>query len=372
MAIPKTTAITFFLLLPILVLAQLTPMGRYRSAMLRNNYPLALRYLNQAQLTVPKAKLGNVWYEKGVVLEYFYEKAPSDSLYEELRHCYKKAISLSMTDSVSYKSRLRLNKWDQLLMDKGKEAYGQGDYRKAIEWFQKFQLAKPGENDGFFMEALCTYELEDWDRTKVLMNDLLDSGYRNEEVYRSLIHISRFVENDTRKAVLFAADGLIYFPDEVFLRKGITQMLVDLNDYSMASSHAKWLMKNYGDEPENIYLMAVVLHKTGRHEEAIQHYQRVLESPEKNFEAWYNLGGLQYDLSADAFRRGEMNKGNEYLTHARNSFEAAYAIDSRNADVVQNLVTLYRRLDNPGKAELMSKKLAALRVNTRYLSKDNR
>jgi len=361
---PLKLAILFLLLCA----AQLLPaqpgyLEGARWAIDNNKTDLALSYLSEAEKRARAKEVSFIWYEKARAWEKKYWEAEQDfSILQKALDAYAYALRYSHEDSLSTHCWKKLDLWWKFLTANGKKAYAKGEYDLAVRCFDQGRKLFPERLETILYAGLIAYDKEEWEEARRLMLHLIDQGYHHPEAYRVLIHVARFVDFDTRKAVVYAGEGLTHLPEDAYLRETMALMLIHLDEYVLARPHLRWLVKNRPEHSQYLFSLARSYEETQNFRAAEWYYEVLLTQQPDHFDGWYNLGVLNYNQASEALNQSDLKKGYGHLTKAMYAFEEAEKINPSTYEVLSNLRNIYLHLHLPEKSREVEKRLDQRKV----------
>ncbi|MCI4671118.1 MAG: tetratricopeptide repeat protein [Bacteroidia bacterium] len=353
--------LAFFYCLP--SFGQYTLIDKARMAKEKGMYDAALKILDEAEPRVRTEEVPRLWFERASVLEgQYWDEDKSFEQLNKLLACYKyaEAHSQSEMDKLSCKEKLR--QWSRILIDYGKKAYSEGNYQLAIDYFKTCEEIDPANLQACYLSGLCYFDQEKWPKAKEKMLQAIDGNYHATEAYRVMIHVSRIIEHDTRKAVNYAGQGLNHLPNDAYLREEMAMMLIHLGEFVKARPHLLWLIQRKPEDSEYLFNLARSYEESEELYTAEWFYENLLENEPQNFEAWYNLGVLNYNRASKNLNQDETKEGFGHLTKAMYAFEEASRIKPRNQEVMQNLYQVYKGMGLVEKARYLQNKMPTARM----------
>lgn len=349
------------LILPLF--GQYTLIDKARMARERGMYDVALKILDDAEQKARLSELGRLWYERGSVLEtqYWKGKKSFDHLHS-LLGCYKNAYLSGSDDFEKINYKEKLNQWWHFMIKEGKEAYLQGAYSTAEVYFKACRDLEPDRMEAYYYSGMCHFDQEEWEKARQLMQQSLEGEFYQTEAYRVLIYVARFVEHDTRKAVVIASEGLTHLPNDPYLREEMAMMQIHLGEFVKARPHLLWLISQHPENSEYLFNLARSYEESEELYTAEWFYENLLEQEPQNFEAWYNLGVLNYNQASTELNHSETKEGFGHLTKAMYAFEEASKLHPSDPEVMQNLYQIYKCMGFVEKANYLKNKIPKGRV----------
>lgn len=336
---------------------QYTLIDKARMAKSKGLYEAAFNILDNAEERAKPAEMASLWFERGSILEIQYWKGQKsfEHLYK-LLGCYKYAFlnSQDAIEKIAYQEKI--DQWWELLVNEGKKAYILGNYPIAEEYFEACRELLPERMEPYYYSGLCYFDQEEWEKSKIMIQLAFNGDFHQTEGYRAMIYISRMIEHDTRKAVDFARKGLIHLPNDSYLREEMAIMLIHLGDFVMARPHLLWLISQNPENSEYLFNLARSYEISKELYTAEWFYKNLLENEPQNFEAWYNLGVLNFNQASRELQQSEPQEGYAHLTKAMYAFEEASKLQPQNPEVMQNLYQIYQSMGLVEKAKFVKGK----------------
>jgi tetratricopeptide (TPR) repeat protein len=182
-------------------------------------------------------------------------------------------------------------------------------------------------------------------------------------------------KGDTVAAIKSYEDGIAKYPStSANLYIGIINVYLGKSDLKSAFGYVEKALEK---DPSNSALWQVygrALDDNGRAEEAINAYKKMIELEPGNFEGYYNVGSVYFNmgviandkansipLSDEAGYKAAVAVADEHFKQALPFFEKAYEIKKDDGDLLLGLKQLYYRFKNTEKLQEVQKRLDALK-----------
>ena len=331
--------------------------------------------------TIAKAK---TWFYKGNVYlkiylteeeEYQELKASIPDALQESYDAYQKAIEY---DSEIVSGTMKPQAPMIGLYIIGEQYYNQGvglynnkDYANAITKFEKTKKINNmfGAKDSIatFNAALCAYFMEDFDKSKTYLKELVNMKYHQSSVYTTLSEIYK-MEKDSLKAYNIIKMGRERFPEDYGLLIAETNWFLNLGENDKANA---LLQEAIAKDPTNPALhfavgstydqlandtsISVELRKEfiGKAEKS---YRDALAINPNYFDSYYNLGALFVNQAAALMAEAnalDLNQveaydklkaeADEFLAKAQPELEKALQIKPEDLNTLVSLKQIYSR-----------------------------
>jgi len=199
-------------------------------------------------------------------------------------------------------------------------------------------------------------------------------NYGGPEVFHYIAQIE-MAKGDTAAAIKSYEDGIAKYPaTSANLYIGIINVYLGKSDLKSAFGYVE---KAIEKDPSNAALWQVygrALDDNGRAEEAVNAYKKMIELEPANFEGYYNVGSVYFNmgviandkansipLSDEAGYKAAVAVADDHFKQALPFFEKAYEIKKDDGDLLLGLKQLYYRFKNTEKLAEVQKRLDALK-----------
>lgn len=363
------------------VFSQCAPVSMNKvSTRIENGELLEAKALADSAVTLEEMKnKGKTWFHRGKV----YQAIAQDSTqsYPEVENPVKTAVeSFKKTKELEDEGSMYYTQSDQRMeqlwsvnLNEGAKLYQSNNYEGAIDYFEKAQLAKPGDTTAYLYAGIAAQQVENMQKAEenyeYLVNEL---DYEDEQIYNSLIYIETQINNNADEALKYISKARELFPDNEDYIKQEINILINQGRYEEANDRTAEAIESDPDNPVLYYNRGVLFEQMDQGEKAVENYQKAIELDSEYYDAVFNLGAYYYNKAANILKPiNQMDleeyeeKGEEIEKEAAKWFEKALphlkkAIDLQpdNTKALQTLSTVYERLGMEDEAEEIKQKLS--------------
>lgn len=161
--------------------------------------------------------------------------------------------------------------------------------------------------DTSLQNALRLFESGESDSCAKICRDVLVADSRHPQAL-SLLGLSYHRNGETATALEYFAQALEVSPDDPSICYNYGVILLEADRPADACDVLLPLVSRYPNIPESQFLLGNALARTGRHEDAVAHYQQATVLRPDYLDAWYNLGLAfkaleRYSDSAEIFQQ---------------------------------------------------------------------
>ncbi|AKD04664.1 tetratricopeptide repeat protein [Pontibacter korlensis] len=257
------------------------------------------------------------------------------------------------------------------VLNQAVEFHNNQDWPKAIEKYELAHKISPEDTTAVLYAAYASTADNKYDQAIGFYDELLKMGHKTEDVYKAKVQLQQATEASDEAVMETLANGLKEHPNSVYLMQEELKYYLknDRADEAMAK-----LDKAIAADPKNGSLYAVkgnLLERKKDMDGAREVYKKAIEADPTNFDAYYNLGVLEYNRGTEVNNRAAkmdyatyQKKGKALEAEAKKYyqaslpyFEKAHEIRPDDKATVQNLVNVYTRLGRKADAEKISAKL---------------
>lgn len=337
----------------------------------------ALESINQAtehKKTKDKAK---TWFYRGVIYQDMignpiYGKLTDEQTPMVVLESFDKTIELDGKDG-EYGKQVPERKqmlYGQVL-NQAVEFHNNQDWANAIDKYELAHKISPEDTTAVLYAAYASTADNKYDKAIGFYDELLKMGHTTENVYKSKVQLQQATEANDDAVMQTLAAGLEQHPNSVYLMQEELKYYLK-ND--RADEAMDKLDKAIAADPKNASLYAVkgnLLERKKDLDGAREVYKKAIEADPNNFDAYYNLGVLEYNKGAEINNKAAkmdystyQKKGKaveaeakKYYQAAVPYFEKAHQIQPEDKSTMQNLVNVYTRLGRKADAEKISAQL---------------
>lgn len=308
-----------------------------------------------------------------------YKKLHADPLAEAFKS-YLKAIELDTKNKFSSSVRIKLQLLIHDLTSQAETAFNTQNYDGALASFEQilaiedtpvFKAESPGQVDTviIYNAALSAYSAKKFDKAIGYYKIAAKYKYNGAQTYERLSE-SYLSKKDTTGALEIMQQGLKDYPGN----SAILVQLINIYEKGNRLEDAmKYLNLAISNEPNNesFYLFRGILFDRMKNpEEAIKAYLKAIELKPGNFDAFFNLGIVYYNLGViqiDAANAVPSNQPEKYeaekvkadleFKKALPYLEKAYKLKAEDRSLLEGLKNVYYRLQMLDKYEAMIESL---------------
>ncbi len=219
--------------------------------------------------------------------------------------------------------------------------------------------------------ALAATNAEMHDKAIKYYEKAIDVRYGGTDAY-FLLKREYLAKKDSSAAINTLLEGFEAYPDS-------TALLIDIVNYYLTTGNAeagiKYLQEAKKRESENAsmyFAEGTLYEKLDKPKPARESYQKAIEMDPDYFNAWYNIGALEYNKAVEMYDSAnaiqdldEYNMAkkmaDEQLKKAIEPMEKAHALKPEEVTTLETLKTVYYRLQMDDKYEEVNQKLKELK-----------
>lgn len=324
--------------------------------------------------TKDKAK---TWFYRGVIYQDMignpiYNKMTDENTPMVILESFDKTVEL---DGQNGEFAKQVPERKQMLygqvLNQAVEFHNNQDWANAIEKYELAHKISPEDTTAVLYAAYASTADNKYDQAIGFYDELLKMGHKTEDVYKAKVQLQQATEASDDAVMATLADGLKAHPNSVYLMQEELKYYLknDRADEALAR-----LDNAIAADPKNASLYAVkgnLLERKKDLEGATQVYKKAIEIDPNNFDAYYNLGVMEYNKGAEVNNKAAKM---DYRTYQKQGkaleatakkhyqealpyFEKAHQIQPEDKSTIQNLVNIYTRLGRKADAEKLSAKL---------------
>ena len=255
----------------------------------------------------------------------------------------------------------------------GVKAYQAGKFEEAYASFNNSLNFRPGDTTITYYAGLSAINAKNYKAGIQKYEDLIKSNFSaNKQVYLDLSRLY-MMQNDTAKAIKYAADGAAKFPNDAALATQEIELSL------MAGKQKEVISKieaQVQKDPKNKLLpfyLGIAYNASNDIEKAMAAYKQALAIDPEFGDANLNLGGLYLNNGIENYNAANklpQNKQKEYDTmmkKANSQFDTALPylqkaveLNPKSKIALDNLKTYYIIKKNQAKVDEITKKISAL------------
>ncbi len=366
-------------LLALFAFAQNKNVNKADRALKDNEYQEAVQLIEEAAKHEKTIDKGKTWYTRGQIYQAiaFADEESVKSLvedpFEKAVESYKKAQELEGENNINYVfAGQSLNEMWSLMLNKGAEAYQEGNFEEAIQAFDKTKMINPKDTTGFMYAGVAAMQGGFYDKAAenyyTLLNDL---DFKELDVYTSLLWIERNHNQDLENALSLLEEAREKYPENLDLMKEEINLLINMEKTEEAKEKLELAIQAEPDNPSLYYSLAYLYDEVGETEKSINTYKKAIELNPEYFEANFNLAVIFFNKGVEVLKEANnmdletyQKKGKEIVAQADKFFEQSlpyleksHEIDPEDLTVMETLETAYAELQMEEKAEEIAAKI---------------
>ncbi len=324
----------------------------------------------------PKTKdKAKTWFYRGVIYQDMlgnpiYGKLTNDDTPLLVLEAFDKTIALDGKDGEFGKQvPARKEMLYGQVLNQAVEFHNGQKWKEAIGKYNLASKINPTDTTSVLYAAYASTANQDYTGALKYYDQLIDMGHKTEDVYKAKVQLQQQVEAPDQEIMNTLAAGLKEHPASVYLMQEELKYYLknDRGDEAMAK-----LENAIKADPKNASLYAVLgnlQERKGNLDAATENYKKAIEIDQNNFDAYYNLGVLEYNKASEINNKAAkmdyatyQKKGKALEAQAKKQFaealpyfEKALVIQPEDQSTMQNLVRVYTRLGRKADADRISK-----------------
>jgi tetratricopeptide (TPR) repeat protein len=254
------------------------------------------------------------------------------------------------------------------LFNKGAELYGEGQYKTAMQLFEKifdlFPLDEKGnlkrsnvtEESVYYNMFFVSYAEKDYTNAKSYLQKLIDKNYQEPKIYSFMAAMYQ-EEGNGEKALEYITLGREFFEFDVDLIIAELNFHLANQDFTKAEALLSMAVEEDPNNHQLFFALGASYDNLGQDEKAAEAYEEAIAIKPDFMDALYNLAALYYNKGGDMLKAAnDISDFKKYdkakaaaeammlkaLPHA----EAAYEIDGADKNILMMLKELYYRNGN--------------------------
>ncbi|MFW5759584.1 MAG: tetratricopeptide repeat protein [Cyclobacteriaceae bacterium] len=361
------------------VFAQNKNVNKADRALQDGEYQEALQLIEEAAQHEKTMDKGKTWFTRGQIYQAiaFAEDESVQNMaenpFQEAVESYQKVQELEGENNMhSVFAGQSLTEISNLMLNKGAEAYQEGDFEDAIEAFEKTKLVNPDDTTGYMYAGVAAMQGGLYEKAAenyyTLLNEL---DYKELDIYTSLLWIERNHNKDEDKALELVREAREQYPDNLDLMKEEINLLITMENTDEAREKLEQAIQSDPENPSLYYSLAYLYDEVGESEKAIDTYKKAIEFDPEYFEANFNLAVIYFNKGVEILKEANnmdletyQKKAKEVIAEADKYFEKAlpyleksHEIQPEDMTVMETLETAYSELQMEEEAETMAKKI---------------
>ena len=252
-------------------------------------------------------------------------------------------------------------------------------YQKAYNTADLARKLNTKDTLAYSIAAYSALNMRDYQNYISITEDLIKIITIPKEKYKhyeGLLYVCRDVLDDNEFTLSVLEKALKEFPNDKKFEEARLKLNVDNDKEENLIKDAKEKIKKTPNEPLHYYNLAIIYQRYHRFDEAIENYKKCIQYDPSNFDAYFYIGGIYYNLGANYLK--ELNeltftefqkKGHETEKKAKKEFENALPyfeklniLSPDNENILKPLYYIYKNLKYEDKMTSIKDKLLAMGV----------
>ncbi len=340
--------------------------------------------LDKAQADINKAiehpktkEKAKTWFYRGVIYQDMignpiYGKNTDDKTPEIVLESFNKTVEIDGKNGEFGKQvPERLNMLYGQVLNQAVEFHNSQNWDQAIAKYDLASRVNPTDTTAVLYAAYASAAKQDYPGAIKYYDKLIGMGHKTEDVYKAKVQLLQTTEAKDEEVLNTLAAGLKEHPNSVYLMQEELKYYLknDRADEAMAK-----LDQAIAADPKNASLYAVKGNLQERKKDidgAYASYKKAIEVDPNNFDAYYNLGVLEYNKGSEFNNKAAkmdyatyQKKGKGLEAQAKKHYEAslpyfekALAVQPNDQSTLQNLQRVYMRLGRKTDADRVAKQI---------------
>ena len=259
--------------------------------------------------------------------------------------------------------------------NKGATAYGEEEFERAVESFEKAQMINPTDTNAAINGGLAAHNAQMYDAASRNYQKAIDNGVMSKDIYSLYISILTSEETqDLDKALEINRTAQELFESDKDLARQEINLLLTMGKKDEAKSNIEKQLADEPNNPDYHFSYGVLLEETGDLEGARNSYYEALKADENHFNANFNLGVMLINEAnaiikernnlgisdADLKKAEELDpKIDAKLEAALPQWEKIHEIEPGEENAMTTLRFIYLQLKQTDKAAAIQDKIDA-------------
>jgi tetratricopeptide (TPR) repeat protein len=348
----------------------------------------ARKAIKEALTNPETSELAETWYLAGAVENKQFEierdkamtseitgQKPNETVMypalEAMLPYFKKAIELDQKPDEKGKVKPRFTRYIKTILkdnrpyyiNAGAYYYNQepSNYEKAYENFRaygdilklgiydakdiaKFNLVDSTETQYRYNAAMMAHAANKYDAAIEIFNEIKNSGYNEEEIYRFLA-ADYMTVGDSAKYDATIIEGNKKFPNNKEFLFGVINIDLNQQNYDAPIRQLEQAIAANPNEAQYYDALGVVYDHAKQSDKAVANLKKAVELAPDDTGYNFHLGKILFNLGVEALSGDSKDKVKEYCKEALPYFEKVYDAEPDNADVIKALYFIYDQLD---------------------------
>jgi tetratricopeptide (TPR) repeat protein len=331
-------------------------------------------------------KQASSWYYRGVIYDQLMRThiaSDAAATYRaEALQSYQQALMLSKQASQYHSfAKINLQALCTYYMNRGVQYYKMEAYEEALEQWDIARQIDPQSPLITLYSAIVAQQREQYEQAWHGYEQYQALGYQDVAVYRALANLAINHLKDSNKARTILQEALQKYPWDVHLLEEYYELLATQHQLEDKQAELQSQLLAAPHQPVYHYQLAYLYAKMNQYEQALDTYQQALARAPRQLEIIIQLATLYYNRGARALNSiielpeeefqhtgpTRIEQANQDLQQAAVYWEKARRLSPKNLYILQQLRTLYKRLDNTKKAEAIAQQMKRLKGGSQLM-----
>jgi tetratricopeptide (TPR) repeat protein len=331
-------------------------------------------------------KQANSWYYRGVIYDQLMRihiTSDAAATYrDEAIQFYQKTLMLSNQDS-QYHSFAQINLqalWTYYI-NRGVQYYKMEAFEEALEQLSIARQIDPQAPLTILYTAIIDQQAEQYEEACRGYEQYQALGYQDVAVYRALANLAIHHLKDSSQAQTILQAALQKYPWDVSLLEEYDELLATHHQLEEKQSQLQSQLLATPRQPIHYYQLGYLYDKTNQYEQALECYQQALALAPRQLEIIVQLAILHYnqgaralsniiELPEEAFQQtGQtgIEQAHHCLQQSVIYWEKARRLSPKNLYILQQLRTLYKRLNNEKKTKAITQQMKRMKGGSQLI-----
>ncbi len=216
-------------------------------------------------------------------------------------------------------------------VNKGATAYQAGNFEEALKQFDNAIKVNPTDTTANLYAGVAAQQIGDRDASAKYFYQLIDTGYKDKDIYYSLIAYERDEKENLDKAREMIKRGKTDFPEEVEFRKQEVALLLKQDKTEEAKQELQSAIDAEPNNPDLYFNLGYLNEELGDQDAAIEAYKKAIEVDPEHKNSSFNLAVIHYNKAADMVKEAnsvglskeEAKRGADLRKQSTESFKEA-------------------------------------------------
>lgn len=248
--------------------------------------------------------------------------------------------------------------------NRGMSAYNGDNLRDALKYFEIASQLDQQDTSLYLTQAVIAQKLFDREKAIAAYEKVLQMGHKDAKIYRNLGKLYEETEKDAEALRVFQ-EGRSLFPENEGLAFDELSFYLKQGSPVDAIEMMKSALKFDPDNETIWYSLGVAQLRAGSISDAEEAFKKAIEFKPDYYAAYFNLGLIYYNSASGIIQKG--NKKSRFISEseynvyrsdylaelnvAKEYFEKAYALNSKDVNLLMPLREVYVRTGQANRAE---------------------